>query len=436
MQDAAAPGPRGISSIPTVAALVHHQYRLIWSGLMVTSIGHWAQMFALGWLVVELAIADGTPHLGPLYLGLVNLARGVPGMVLGLYAGVVSDRVDRRVLLAWVQVAALVTGLALAAYAMFGHVTVLGVILLGALTACPQAFDGPPRFAMLPRLVPPRDLMSAIGLNQVAWNASTLIGPLVGGLLIGPVGAGGIFLIKALSHLVALAACLGVDPQPPEASGPRRAENPVAATVEAFRFVLADPILRWSVALLFTTSAILRAYSGLMPSISYDMFGGGAQELSWMLAVSGLGSLLGSALIAPLGTMRRRGRLLCGMVALTGALLVVFTRQSELGPGLVLLVVMSVTTLVGFGVSSGFLQSRAPDALQGRMMGLQTLSFFGLNPLGVMVFGSLAAFIGIADSLAISGALAAGIALLGLANAQVRGFGARGDASAPLATRE
>src|SRR5438132_3936777 len=109
LDEAAAAEPGRTSAL---AALEFRDYRLFWIGLVVSNVGTWMQQFGLGWLVVQLAIRDGTPQLGPLYLGFVGLARAVPGLAFGLFGGVVADRADRRRLLIVTQTsAAMVAGI-------------------------------------------------------------------------------------------------------------------------------------------------------------------------------------------------------------------------------------------------------------------------------------------------------------------------------------
>ena len=164
-----------------IAALRYRDFRLFWFGLLVSNIGTWMQMFGQGYLVVLLAVRDGVPQLAPLYLGLVGLARAIPGLALGLFGGAVADRTDRRRLLLVTQSAAAVTASILATLAITDKINIVEILLLGALNSTIFAFDAPTRQSMVPRLVPERDLMSAIGLNSAAFNGPQIIGPVIGG---------------------------------------------------------------------------------------------------------------------------------------------------------------------------------------------------------------------------------------------------------------
>src|SRR5258707_11068437 len=169
-----------------LAALRYRDFRLFWFGLLVSNIGTWMQLFGQGYLVVLLAVRDGVPQLAPLYLGLVGLARAVPGLALGLFGGVLADRTDRRRLLLVTQSCAAGTAAILATLAITDQINIVEILLLGALNSTIFAFDAPTRQSMVPRLVPERDLMSAIGLNSAAFNGPQIIGPVIGGLIFLP----------------------------------------------------------------------------------------------------------------------------------------------------------------------------------------------------------------------------------------------------------
>src|SRR2546427_7980661 len=200
------------------SALEHRDFRLFWVGHGDSYIGTWMHQFGLWWLVVQLAIKDGVPHLAPFYLGLFGLSRALPGLAFGLFGGVVADRADRRRLLLLTQSSAAVSAAVLATLAISNQINIVEVVLISALNSIIFSFDAPTRQAMVPRLVSDKQLMSAIGLNSAAFNGATLVGPLIGGVLIIPFGVGGLTLINAFSYLAIVGALLLMRPQPVDAS--------------------------------------------------------------------------------------------------------------------------------------------------------------------------------------------------------------------------
>src|SRR5436189_3124223 len=228
------------------SALEHRDFRLFWIGLVVSNIGTWMQQFGLGWLVVQLAIKDGVPQLAPFYLGLVGLSRALPGLAFGLFGGVVADRADRRRLLLLTQSSAAVAAAVLAFLAITNQINIVEIVLISALNSIIFSFDAPTRQAMVPRLVSDKQLMSAIGLNSAAFNGATLVGPLVGGVLIIPFGVGGLMLINAISYLAVVAALVVISPQPSET---RHRLSMLASIREGLAYIRRDPVLRWVVLL-------------------------------------------------------------------------------------------------------------------------------------------------------------------------------------------
>jgi MFS family permease len=376
----------------TLAALEFRDFRLFWFGLVVSNIGSWMQVFGLGWLVVQIAISDGVPHLAPLYLGFVGLARALPGLTFGLVAGVVADRSDRRRLLLFTQAAAGIIAAILAVLTISERINIVEVLLLVALNSVIFSFDAPTRQSMLPRLVKDRQLMSAIGLNSAALNGATLIGPLIGGVLIIPFGVGGLMAINALSYLAIIVALLLMKPQPVIESGPRL--SMVEAISEGLRFVRRDPVLRWVILLTATTALFTRPYIQLMPAEAQAL-GLGAVELSWLLAASGAGALTGALATASLGGIKRRGVVLVISVLAHGVFLSIFAEQRTLLGAMVFIGLTGAAVMVFLGMANVLMQTRTPDHLRGRTMSVHTMVMMGVMPLGQMLLGALGTVIGI-----------------------------------------
>ncbi len=399
-----------------LAALRYRDYRLFWFGMLVSNTGTWMQMFGQGYLVVQLAIRDGVPQLAPLYLGLVGLARAVPGLTLGLFGGAVADRADRRRLLMVTQTSAAATAGILASLTIAGQITIVEIVLLGALSSMIFAFDAPTRQAMVPRLVPERDLMSAIGLNSAAFNGPQIFGPVIGGFIFVPfasatTGAGVLFAVNALSYLAVVGALLAMGPI---AKAERRGDLSMLESIrEGLGYIRREPVLRWVVILSACAALLARPYHPLLPAVAHDRLHVGAVELSWMLGAAGVGSLAGAIATAASGNLRRRGMLLVLSGMGIGLLLVLFTIQRELPGALAILVLFGFVTMLFMGVVQTLLQTRSPDHLRGRVMSVQTMMFMGFMPLGTMVLGSLGTVFGLDRTLLVAGIVVAAVALFG-----------------------
>ena len=249
--------------------------------------------------------------------------------------------------------------------------------------------------------------MSAIGLNSAAFNGPQIIGPVIGGLIFAPFtdtptfGAGLLFYINAISYLAVVIALLRMHPVP--VTGGRREISMLDSIREGLAYVRQDVVVRWILILAATTALFARPYIQLLPALAHDQLKVGAVELSWMLAASGIGSLVGALATAALGGLRKRGAVLIGASVAFGVLLVAFTEQRTLLPSLPLLVLLGFSTMVFLGMANGLLQTRAPDHLRGRVMSVYTMVFMGLMPLGSMVMGSIGSVVGTGGGLLVGG---------------------------------
>src|SRR2546425_1698556 len=399
LDEASAADPGRTSAL---AALDFRDFRLFWFGLVVSNIGSWMQIYGLGWLVVQLAIRNGVPQLAPFYLGLVGLARAIPGLAFGLFGGAVADRADRRRLLIVTQTSAAIVAFVLAILTITEHINIIEIVLISAMNSIIFSFDAPTRQAMVPRLVDDKQLMSAIGLNSAAFNGATLVGPLVGGVLIIPFGVGGLMLINAISYLAIVIALLLMRPQPVIDYGPRL--SLFDSIREGLSFIRGDPVLRWVVVLSIATALLTRPYIQLLPAEA-QLLGVGAIELSWLLAASGAGALVGALLTASLGGWRRRGALLTGAAFAHGTLLLLFGLQHTVLGALAFVGLTSLAVMVYLGMANTLMQTRTPDALRGRVMSVQTMVFIGFMPLRQMLLGTVGTLAGINNAFLAGGRL-------------------------------
>ena len=397
-----------------LSALSYRDYRLIWIGQVISNVGSSMQQLGLGWLIVQLAERDGAPQLVPVYLGLVGLARGIPVLFAGLTAGVIADRVDRRRLLMGVQIYwALVCSL-LAWLTISGLITIGMVLGLTVLSAIAQAFDGATRQTVYPRLVPRRAMVSAIGLNSMAFNVAMFVGPMIGGFLIGPIGVGGLMLLNALSFLALILAIFVQGPLPSHLDG-RPQVSPLRSLQESFAFVMREPTVGWAMLLAALGNLLARPFQQLFPAFIHDALHGDARDLSFVMTAAGIGALTGAFGTASLGSVRRRGVVFAGSGIALGGLLVVFGFQQTLLPSIVLAYCVAAASQLFITMASALYNTHTPDELRGRVMGLSTVVVQGGMSIGSMVIGSLGAAIGIGAALSIGGGVFAATTAAALA---------------------
>ena len=416
----------------TLAALRHGEFRWLFGGLVAANLGLWMQEFALGWLVVQLAVRDGNPALAGFYLGLRSLAGAVPALALGLFAGVYADRTDRRQLLIATRIASALVALVLAVLVITDHVNIFIVMLLSAAATAAFAFDMPGRHAIIPSVVPARDLFSAVGLMRASMQAAHAIGPLIAGLLIVPIGIGGVLLAKAALVTASIGAMLPMKPRPAHAGA--RDLGVFASLREGVGHMRREDLIRWCVILQVAFALFAQAFMALLPAVAVETLRVGATELSWLVGAVGVGALVGAFLIASVARVERRGRLMLGTFLAIGAALVLLGLQRDMIGAIVLLVALGILQQVFLGSLTVTLQLAAPDRLRGRIMGIQSVIFMGVSPLGVLAIGTLGTFIGVSTAILIGGIAVTVVAVaVGLRVPVIREL--RGQA-APAVTRE
>jgi hypothetical protein len=363
------------------------------------------QFFALGWLAVELAARERDPALTPLYLGILGLARAVPGIALGVFGGVLADRADRRRLILIGQLTAAASAAALAAVAgSGGGIIAIGALVLAAATV--YAMVLPAEFAAVPRLVPAGALMNATGLLNASVNIAFVAGPLIAGLLVAPIGVAGILGVQSALHLLAAAVTVRLPPMPQEDSAPI---DPLRALRGGLVHTIRAPLVGVLMAVAILVALFGRAVAYVMPAVASDVLRVGAIELSWLMGARGLGTIAGSLAVASLGGVRRRATAAAACALVFGLAAALFASQTTLLGALAVAVALGLLQFLFSGFVTVVIQTTTPDALRGRVLSLYLVTVTGVTPLGVMVLGSLGSVIGIAQAITLGAVvLAAG----------------------------
>lgn len=370
----------------TFAALRHRNYRLWFVGQTVSILGSWMQTTAQGYLVYELTHSTT-------YLGFVGFAAGVPSWLFTLWGGVVADRVSRRLLLMVTQSAMMLLAFALAALTFADLVRPWHIVGLALGLGVANAFDAPARQAFVVELVDRGDLTNAIALNSTMFNIGTTIGPASAGLVYAALGPAWCFGINGLSFIAvitALGAMRLVAPTRPATRGSAGRE-----LADGLRFTLGHRVIRTLIlGVGMTTVCGLAALMTLMPAWATTVLGGDARTNGLLLSARGLGSLIGAMMVASVGAAIVRGRWNLVGSLVTPVALVVFAQLHSLPASAVALVISGWAFMVYFNTSNALVQMHVPDALRGRVMGIYSLAFFGLIPVGALLAGALAAVVG------------------------------------------
>ena len=382
---------------------------MFWVGHVVSMLGTSMHAFALGWLIVELAERDGAPGRAGLYLGVVGLSQAVPSIAMALVAGAVIDHADRRLLLFVANTSALVITAVLAALTLTGAITIVWVVVLSIVGSLTTSFEPLARQAILPHLTDPAMLVSAVGLNSAAFSLAWLVGPLLGGVLLGPVGIGGLLVLSAVSYLAAFGSLVLLPAQPSVTAGPRPAL--LASIGEGLAYVRRSPFLRWQMLLAAACMVLVGPYAPLLPAFVDEALGLGGLELSWLGVASGLGGLAATLVAASLARVRRPGLVFIAGSLGAGLALALFGVQSELVPALVLMVAVGFSADLVATVGTTVIQLVTPDHLRGRAISVEALMMQTGVPAGALLLGSLGTVVGIDVALTAGGATLALVSL-------------------------
>lgn len=386
-------------------ALRHRNFRLFFSGQLVSLVGTWMQSVAQSWLVYRLT---GSLVL----LGLVGFCGQIPVFVLAPVGGVVADRVRRHRVLLATQTTMMGLAFILAALTLTGTVRVAHVLVLASCLGIANAFDIPARQSFVPQMVGRDDLSNAIALNSSMVTGARILGPTLAGVTVAAVGEGWCFFANGVSFLAVIAGLLLMRDLP--AAPAPHTVSPLAHIAEGFRYVGRTSPVRGLLLLLGLVSLMGVPYSTLMPAIADRVLGRGADGVGILLSGAGVGALLGALTLASRKGVMGLERWVGGCAVLFGVSLVGFSLSRTFWLSFALLVPTGYGFMVQLASTNTLLQSMSPDAMRGRVMSVFAMLFMGTAPLGALLAGSLAARIGPMATVGLGGActLVAALAFL------------------------
>ncbi len=366
---------------PRFAALHSRNFRILWFGLIFSNVGAQMQMIAESWLILQLTNS-------PLALGLMSLCFGIPMITLPMIGGAVADRFDRITVLKFTQAEELTVPLIMAGIIFSGNLHVWMLYVGAVLGGTMLAFDNPARQALLPGLVPPEDLMNATALMSAVWTGALLIGPALGGILLGAFGAGWLFAINGVTTLSVVVAIYSL--RDVRTRRESRVESGIQRLVGGVRYAAAHRGVLALLGLTLATGILGRSYSTLLPVFARDLWHTGPRGYGLLLMAPGAGSLIGAFGVAALGDVKSKGRFVVIANALYCLSLLLFSLLPPYFVGMGLLVIAGLAS-TAFGAAIGtMLQFATPGSLRGRVMSLYTVAVIGGPSLGGLLGGALA----------------------------------------------
>ena len=370
-----------LASRRTFASLRHHyNYRLFFFGQLTSVAGTWMQNIAMAWLVVSLA-----PHSRGLAVGLLSVCRFGPFTVLGLVAGVVTDRFDNRRTVIVTQSVQMVFSIALALITLLGHVQLWEVYAIAVLTGTALVFDAPSRQNLTFQMVGRDELPNAIALNSSLFNTARIFGPALAGVLIAAFGAGWCFAINSASFLAVLSGLLLMRVSELYPLVDRRRPTLWRGTREGLSYARRNRTVLVTLLMMVVFSSICFNFNILLPLLAKDTLAAGPRTFGVVSAAFGAGALVGALSAALLSNARWRTMLLGAGGFGICELLLAPVHGVVLAS--ILLFVCGVFFTSYTANSNAAIQLASPDHIRGRVLGLYYYAWNGLAPVGALIVG-------------------------------------------------
>lgn len=351
----------------------------MWFGACTSSIGTWMQIVAQGWLIYRLS------HSAFL-LALDQFLAGIPIFLFSLIGGVVADRVERRKILLGSQYVQMASAGILTVLVAMGTVQVWEILCLSFVSGFAQAFGGPAYQALIPMLVDRDDMPNAIALNSIQFNVAVMVGPALGGQTLAKLGETWCFGLNALSFLAPIISLSVITTRFLPA---KTTESMFSSLKQGIRFARKQNSMEALILLAFCMTALAMPMRTYFPVFVKDIFHRGPETYGNLLALMGLGSIIGSLAIAGAGNMQRKGLVALGALIFLGIGISGFALSKSLLFSGSILVLAGAAMMAVFATVNSLVQLITTNEMRGRVMSVYNFAFRGGMPMGNLVSGWL-----------------------------------------------
>jgi predicted MFS family arabinose efflux permease len=360
-------------------AFQYRDFRLMWFGACMSSVGTWMQIVAQGWLIYRLS------HSAFL-LALDQFLGGIPIFLFSLIGGVVADRFERRKILLMSQYAQMACAVVLTILVATGMIHVWHILCLSFVAGLAQAFGGPAYQALIPTLVTREDMPNAIALNSIQFNLAVTVGPALAGQALAKLGEKWCFGLNAISFLAPIVSLSMISA--------RFMPNPTTDSIfgsfkQGISFVRTQGSMIALTLLAFCMTALSMPMRTYIPVFVKDIFHRGPELYGNLLSLMGLGSICGSLFIASQGNMRNKGKVALMMMMCLGAGIAVFSVSRLLPLDYLTLVIIGASMMSVFATVTSLVQLITTNEMRGRVMSVYNCAFRGGMPVGNLVTGWL-----------------------------------------------
>jgi predicted MFS family arabinose efflux permease len=360
-------------------AFQYRDFRLMWFGACTSSIGTWMQIVAQGWLIYRLS------HSAFL-LALDQFLAGIPIFLFSLIGGVVADRVERRKVLLGSQYLQMASAGILTVLVAIGVVHVWEILCLSFVSGFAQAFGGPAYAALIPTLVERDDMPNAIALNSIQFNVAVMVGPALGGQTLAKLGETWCFGLNTLSFLAPVISLSIISARFLPA---KTTESMFSSLKQGIQFARRQSSMEALIILAFCMTALAMPMRTYFPVFVKDIFHRGPETYGNLLALMGLGSIIGSLAIAGVGNTRHKGKIALGALICLGAAISGFALSKSLPFSGGILVLAGAAMMAVFATVNSLVQLITTNEMRGRVMSVYNVAFRGGMPMGNLLSGWL-----------------------------------------------
>jgi MFS family permease len=369
----------------TFQALHTRNYRLYFTGQIISVSGTWMQSVALAWLVVHYLAPASQRGID---LGITLALQFLPMLLFGAWGGLVADRVDKRRLLVTTQASAGCLALVLGLLVLVGHgpagsAHLWEVYLLSLLLGVVNMFDNPARQTFVIEMVGKADLSNAVSLNSIVMNGARVIGPAIGGVLIATVGLGVCFLANSASYVAVIVALMLM--RRSELHPAQRVARAKGQLREGIRYVWRTPNLRDPLMLVFVVGLLAYNFTVILPLLAQDTFHGGAGTFALLTSLMAGGAVVGGLIVANRG--KPNIHRLTGVGIAFSVLIAAVALAPSLTVACVLLVFMGGLSIAFIATANSTIQLQVEPTMRGRVMALYAMGFLGTTPIGAPLVG-------------------------------------------------
>lgn len=385
-------------NISTFNAFKSRNYRLYFGGQSVSLIGTWMQKTAVSWVVYEQTHSN-------FMLGLTLFASLFPSFIFSFIGGVASDRYNRYKLLLVTQIASMVQAILMTVLIFSKHYEMWHIIALSALLGLINAFDVPARQSLVYEMVDNKeDLPNALALNSSMVNLSRLIGPGLAGLALEKLGDDICFGLNAVSFIAVIGSLLMMK-LPKYVSKPHT-KNIIGELKEGFAYIKETPSIAYVLLMLALISLFVLPFSTLIPVYAKDIFHGTASTFGVIDSVIGLGAFSGAIFLASLKPGKNLRKILAINTLIFGAGLALFSHSTFYPAALVFATISGFGMMSQITISNTLIQTTVDPNMRGRVISFYAMAFFGMQPLGGLLIGSISQLIGTQNTVLFQGAIA------------------------------